>query len=186
MNSTPHRRWYQFSVLNFLALVTIVAIVPISGHAWRQRQQAKHAIAAGKVDRTQRDQAMQIAQTFDLENRMLCNLVGYEPMTQAEYATIKHLVKDQAKMRIVLERYEKLLESIEPLTGEQLLQESRNYPSIVHLFAQHIQGRDKSLVEAHEIEQALNDDRDRFKQEADEYKTRCERLEKTLEERGNP
>jgi chromosome segregation ATPase len=70
--------------------------------------------------------------------------------------------------------------------GESLPLDQRSYPAIVAHLAAELRSRDQQLADLEATVKTLREERDRFRQDAEEYQTRRRGLEKTLEESPKP
>jgi hypothetical protein len=183
---SQRRRWHQFGLRFLFALMTIVALVVFSGYTWRQRRETSAALRRADqiARRAEAEQArwQQVAEQFNYERLMLYHVLGLRPVTITEYEAVTAELEDNPNAQKAVKEYEASAKS----AGESLPRGQRSYPAIISHLSAELRRRDQQAVDREDTIRSLREERDRCRQDADEYKTRCQALEKTINELRKP
>ena len=182
MESQQRRRWYQFSVVALFVVLTIATVVALAGYAWKQRQVASTALERANEIDLEAEHKLRFAMQMDYQARVLYHFLGIDALTAAEYEMLMQMLKDNSKATKASEHYEMWAKTI----GEELPADRRSYPNMISHLVDQVRRRDEQLVQADTTMKALQVERERFRQEADEYKTRCRQLQETIDKLREP
>jgi len=181
MESERQRR-HQFGLRSLFAVMTIGALVALSVYAWQQRREASAALQIVRRAEAEQAQWQRVAEQFNYEQLMFHHVLGIRCMTIAEYNVVMVGLEDNPKAQKAVKEYETLAKSV----GESLPRGQRSYPAIIAHLAAELRRRDKQVVDQEDTMKALREERDRYRQDADEYKIQCQALEKTINELRKP
>jgi uncharacterized coiled-coil DUF342 family protein len=177
MESERQRR-HQFGLRSLFAVITIGALVALAVYAWQQRREASAASRRADQMAASFEAIERVAEQFNYEQTMFHHILGIRSMTIAEYNTVMVGLEDNPKAQKAVKEYETLAKSI----GESLPRGQRSYPAIIAYLAAELRRRDQQVADQEDAMKSLREERDRFRQDADEYKTQCQALEKTINE----
>jgi hypothetical protein len=183
---SPRRRWHQFGLRFLFAAMTIGALVALAVYAWQQRREASAALQRAEqmvqsADAAQA-QGRRAAEQFNYEHLMFYHVLGLRSLSSAEYDTVMQGLQINPSAQKVVKEYEALATSV----GASLPLGQRSYPAIIGHLGAELRRRDQQLADVEATMKALREERDRFKQDGDEYKAQCQALEKTISELRKP
>jgi hypothetical protein len=179
-------RWYQFGLRFLAAVILIGAVVALGGYAWQQRREASAALQ--RADQMVRSaDAVQVrgqrtVEQLNYEHLIFYHLLGVRSLSNAEYAEVVQGLKSNPNAQKVVREYEGLSKPL----GERVPPGQRNYPGIVTHLVYELQQREKQLVDSETRMEMLREERDRFRQDAEQYRSKCQELEKTIDGLRSP
>lgn len=176
-------------MVTLFVVLTIATVVAFAGYAWQQRhvasetlERADKMVREAQTARTGAEKMLKGAAHLDYQARVLYHFLGIDALTTAEYETLMEMLKDNPKATKVSEVYEMWAKT----SGEELADDRRSYPNMISHLVVQVHTYRKQLASMDTAVKRLETERDRFRQEADEYRTRCRRPQEEIDKLREP